>query len=81
MAKTKTKGKTGQQTPRPGKRLGVKMSGGQKVKLGNIIIRQRGTKFHPGQGVGMGRDFTIFALREGEVKFKKRQGKKVVYVA
>ncbi|MBL7150872.1 50S ribosomal protein L27 [Candidatus Microgenomates bacterium] len=81
MAKTKSKGTTGQQTPRPGKRLGVKISGGQKVKPGNIIIRQRGTKFHPGEGVGMGRDFTIFALEEGEVKFKKRRGKKVVYVA
>ena len=81
MAKTKSKGKTRQQSPRPGKRLGVKIFGEEKVKPGNIIIRQRGTKFHPGEGVGMGRDFTIFSLKEGKVKFKKRQGKTVVYVA
>lgn len=81
MAKTKAKGKTRQQTPRPGKRLGVKIFGGQKVKPGNIIVRQKGTKFHPGEGVGMGRDFTIFALKEGEVRFKQRQSKKIVYVA
>lgn len=81
MAKEKTKGKTRQQRPRPGKRLGVKIFGGQKVKPGNIIVRQRGTKFHPGEGVGMGRDFTIFALKEGAVSFKTRQGKKIIYVA
>jgi large subunit ribosomal protein L27 len=56
-------------------RLGVKKSGGQEVKAGNIIIRQHGTKFHPGMGVGLGRDFTIFALIDGKVTFKK--GKRV----
>lgn len=81
MAKTKAKGKTRQQQPRPGKRLGFKIFGGQKVNPGNIIVRQRGTKFHPGKGVGMGRDFTIFALKKGEVRFKQRLGKKIVYVA
>lgn len=81
MAKTKAKGKTRQQKPRPSKRLGVKIFGGQKVKPGNIIIRQRGTKFHPGAGVGIGRDFTLFALKEGEVEFKTKHGKKIVYVA
>lgn len=81
MAKTKTKGKTRQQKPRPGKRLGLKIFGGQKVKPGNIIVRQRGTKFYPGVGVGMGRDFTLFALKNGEVKYKIRQGKRIVYVA
>lgn len=80
MAKTKTTGKTRQQRPRPGKRLGVKIFGGQKVKPGNIIVRQRGTKFHPGEGVGIGRDFTLFALRKGKVRFRTKRGKKLVYV-
>ncbi|HNF49018.1 MAG TPA: 50S ribosomal protein L27 [Chitinophagales bacterium] len=53
------------------KRLGVKIYGGQAVIAGNIIIRQRGTKFHPGEGVGIGRDHTLFALTEGKVSFKK----------
>lgn len=75
MAKTKTGGKTKQQSPRPGKRLGVKLFGGQKAAVGNILVRQRGTKFHPGQGVGMGRDHTLFALKEGTIEFKKKQGK------
>ena len=81
MAKTKAGGKTRQQPPRPGKRLGVKLFGGQKVQVGNIILRQRGTRFHPGEGVGIGRDFTLFALRDGAVQFKKRLGKKIVCVA
>lgn len=80
MAKTKAGGKTKQQSPRPGKRLGVKIFGGQKVGAGNILIRQRGTKFHPGGGVGMGRDHTIFALRAGIVEFKTKLGKKLVSV-
>ncbi|MCX6724841.1 MAG: 50S ribosomal protein L27, partial [Candidatus Shapirobacteria bacterium] len=54
MAHTKAGGKTRQQTPRVGKRLGLKIFGGEKVKVGHIIVRQRGTKFHPGQGVGLG---------------------------
>lgn len=53
------------------KRLGVKIWGGQPVIAGNIIIRQRGTEFHPGQNVGMGKDHTIFALVEGVVTFTK----------
>lgn len=81
MAKTKAAGKTRQQEPRPGKRLGLKVAGGQEVKVGNIILRQRGTKFHPGSGVGMGRDFTLFALDDGIVQFKKHFGKKVVSVS
>lgn len=73
--------KKGQGSSRNGRdsnaqRLGVKKYGGQAVKAGNIIIRQRGTKFHPGQGVGLGKDYTIFALRDGKVSFKK--GKRVV---
>ncbi|MCE2716464.1 MAG: 50S ribosomal protein L27 [Pseudomonadota bacterium] len=53
------------------KRLGVKCFGGQHVISGNIIVRQRGTKFHPGQNVGMGKDHTIFATVEGVVEFSK----------
>ncbi len=80
MAKTKAGGKTRQKTTRPGKRLGIKIAGGQSVRPGQIIIRQRGTKFHPGKGVGLGRDFTLFALKEGKVIFKKRQGRQLVAV-
>ena len=54
------------------KRLGVKRYGGQLVKAGNIIVRQRGTEFHPGVNVGMGKDHTLFALIEGTVKFTVR---------
>ncbi|BBU67897.1 MAG: 50S ribosomal protein L27 [Rhodocyclaceae bacterium] len=54
------------------KRLGVKRYGGQLVKAGNIIVRQRGTEFHPGDNVGMGKDHTLFALIEGTVKFTVR---------
>jgi large subunit ribosomal protein L27 len=53
------------------KRLGIKKFGGQAVIAGNIIIRQRGTKHHPGAGVGIGRDFTLFALKDGTVQFDK----------
>ena len=52
------------------KRLGVKRYGGQLVQAGNIIVRQRGSQFHPGDNVGMGRDYTLFALKEGNVKFE-----------
>ncbi len=55
------------------KRLGIKIFGGQTVKAGNIIVRQRGTKHHPGENVGLGKDHTIFALSDGTVLFKKRK--------
>ena len=54
-----------------GRRLGVKKFGGENVLAGNIIIRQRGTKFHPGNNVGIGKDHTIFATKNGKVTFKK----------
>ncbi|MFA6714169.1 MAG: 50S ribosomal protein L27 [Victivallaceae bacterium] len=57
--------------------LGVKAFGGEKVTAGSIIVRQRGTKFHPGKNVGCGRDFTLFALCDGEVQFQKSAKKKV----
>jgi large subunit ribosomal protein L27 len=63
------------------KRLGVKKYGGERVRAGNIIIRQRGTKFKPGNGVGLGRDHTIFATADGFVKFETiRDGRKRVNV-
>ncbi len=62
------------------KRLGVKRYDGQFVRAGNIIVRQRGTKIHPGFNVGMGRDYTLFAKIDGLVKFEKRGGRKVVSV-
>jgi large subunit ribosomal protein L27 len=80
MAHKKAGGKAQIQSPRPGKRLGVKIFGGQVVSPGNIILRQRGTKFHPGQGVGAGRDHTLFALKKGVVEFKQKLGKKIVAV-
>ena len=63
------------------KRLGVKVFAGQPVKAGMIIVRQRGTKFRPGPGVGLGRDDTIFALRAGTVEFTRTGEKRFVSVA
>ena len=60
------------------KRLGVKIYGGQPALAGNIILRQRGTVYHPGKNVGLGRDFTIFALTDGLVEFKKTKGDKTI---
>ncbi|GER00435.1 hypothetical protein JCM17845_10580 [Iodidimonas gelatinilytica] len=59
----------------------MKKFGGQHVVPGNIIVRQRGTKWHPGTGVGLGKDYTIFAIVEGEVVFRKTRGKTLVNVA
>ena len=56
------------------KYLGVKIYGGQAIEAGNIIVRQRGTQFHPGTGVGLGRDHTLFALTPGAVKFTTKRG-------
>ncbi|MGH3343702.1 MAG: 50S ribosomal protein L27 [Carbonactinosporaceae bacterium] len=61
-----------------GKRLGVKRFGGQVVSAGEIIVRQRGTRFHPGRGVGRGRDDTLFATQAGAVEFGTRRGRRVV---
>lgn len=72
--------KKGQGTSKNGrdshsKRLGVKKYGGEAVRAGNIILRQRGTRYHPGAHVGLGRDFTLFALKEGIVQFDKHRRK------
>jgi large subunit ribosomal protein L27 len=63
-----------------GQRLGVKRFGGEKVSAGSIIIRQHGTKFHPGQNVGLGRDYTLYATIEGLVQFESKNGRKLVSV-
>ena len=72
MAHKKGQGSTQNNRDSAGRRLGVKKFGGEEVIPGNIIIRQRGTKVHPGNGVGMGKDHTLFALVEGVVKFENR---------
>ncbi|HSG30325.1 MAG TPA: 50S ribosomal protein L27 [Thermodesulfobacteriota bacterium] len=59
-----------------GRRLGIKKFGGEQVIAGNIIVRQRGTKIHPGENVGIGRDHTLFALTDGVVSFQKYSGKR-----
>ena len=69
MAHKKAGGSTRNGRDSESKRLGVKMYGGQVIKPGNIIVRQRGTKFWPGAGVGLGRDHTLFALVDGTVEF------------
>ncbi len=63
-----------------GRRLGVKKYGGEVVIPGNILVRQRGTKFHPGDNVGMGRDHTLFALVDGQVKFHKTRARTTISV-
>ena len=71
MAHKKAGGSSRNGRDSPGQRLGVKKFGGERVIPGNIIVRQRGTKWHPGKNVGMGRDYTIYAMVEGHVRFRK----------
>ena len=73
MAHKKGAGSTRNGRESESKRLGIKIFGGQKAIAGNIIVRQRGTKHHPGLGVGLGKDHTIFALVDGVVKFEKKR--------
>ena len=80
MAHIKAGGTTKGNRDSIAKRLGVKVYGGQKVVIGNIIVRQRGTKVHPGKGVDIGKDDTLFAIKDGTVRFLKKQGKNVVCV-
>ena len=81
MAHKKAGGSSRNGRDSAGRRLGVKIFGGQSAIPGNIIVRQRGTKMWPGEGVGMGKDHTIFAIKEGKVKFStKASGKKFVSV-
>jgi large subunit ribosomal protein L27 len=78
MAHKKAGGSSRNGRDSAGQRLGVKKFGDQKVIAGNIIIRQRGTQYHPGTGVGIGKDHTIFATVDGRVKFSKKAGNKNV---
>ena len=81
MATKKAGGSSRNGRDSAGRRLGIKKFGGQIVIPGNIIARQRGTKWHPGSNVGLGKDHTIFSLIDGHVKFgKKRNGKTVISV-
>src|SRR3954452_11530145 len=80
MSKTKGGGSTRNGRDSESKRLGVKVYDGNTVKAGGIIVRQRGTKFHPGENVGRGGDDTLFALAPGKVKFGQRKGRKLVDV-
>ena len=72
MAHKKAAGSTNNGRDSNPKYLGVKMYGGQSVLAGNIIVRQRGTQFHPGDNVGIGRDHTLFALKDGIIRFAKK---------
>lgn len=80
MAHTKAGGVTKGNRNSYAKRLGVKAFGGQRVSPGNIIMRQRGTKVHPGIGTKMGRDHTIFSIKEGIVNFLTRRGEQYINV-
>ncbi|MDC3024170.1 50S ribosomal protein L27 [Alphaproteobacteria bacterium] len=81
MATKKAGGSSRNGRDSAGRRLGVKKYGGELVYPGNILVRQRGTKFYPGENVGIGKDHTLFALKEGKVVFKtKSSGRKFVII-
>ena len=80
MAHKKAAGKLTQQKRTQPKHLGVKVSHGEKVRTGDILVRQRGTKINAGEGVEVGRDHTLFAVKVGVVKFGQKLGKKVVSI-
>jgi large subunit ribosomal protein L27 len=80
MAHKKAGGSSRNGRDSDGRRLGVKKFGGESVVAGNIIIRQRGTKWHPGRNIGMGKDHTLFALVDGVVEFKSVRGRSSVAV-
>jgi large subunit ribosomal protein L27 len=77
MAHKKAGGSSRNGRDSAGRHLGVKRFGSQSVLAGNILVRQRGTKYHPGDNVGMGRDHTLFALVDGDVEFKRRANDRV----
>ncbi|RMF89672.1 MAG: 50S ribosomal protein L27 [Nitrospinota bacterium] len=80
MAHKKSGGSSSNGRDSVGKRLGVKRFGGQVVRAGSILVRQRGTRFHPGLNVGMGRDYTLFAQIDGVVQFERRGGRRCISV-
>lgn len=81
MAHKKAAGSTKNGRDSESKRLGVKRYGGQIVKAGNILVRQRGTKFHPGSNVGCGKDYTLFAKTDGKVVFQVKGPKNRKYIS
>ena len=81
MAHKKAGGSTRNGRDSESKRLGVKLFGGQQARAGNIIVRQRGTRFHPGDNVGCGKDYTLFATADGKVQFQTRGPQKRKYVS
>ena len=81
MAHKKAGGSTRNGRDSESKRLGVKLFGGQSARAGNIIVRQRGTRFHPGDNVGCGKDYTLFATADGKVQFQTRGPQKRKYVS
>ncbi len=81
MAHTKAQGAANRTVNVPGKRLGIKKHAGENVRQGNILVRQKGTKIHPGLNVGMGKDYTIFASTDGVVEYKtKRRNEKRIKI-
>lgn len=76
MAHKKGQGSTRNGRDSAGQRRGVKLFGGEAARAGNIIVRQLGTRIHPGKNVGMGRDYTLFALIDGQVKFNTKKSKR-----
>lgn len=80
MAHTKAGGSTKTNRDSNSKRLGVKKYGGEQVKSGNIIIRQKGSHFYSGEGTKLGNDYTIYAITSGKVEFIKRNGRSIVQV-
>lgn len=78
MSKTKGGGSTRNGRDSTAQRLGIKVFAGTTVTAGSIIVRQRGTRFHPGSGVGRGNDDTLFALVDGQVRFAQRNGRRLV---
>ncbi|MCX5806353.1 MAG: 50S ribosomal protein L27 [Proteobacteria bacterium] len=81
MAHKKAGGSSRNGRDSDGQRLGVKLYGGQSARAGNIIVRQHGTKIHPGTNVGMGRDYTLFALADGIVTFASKGNRKRVSIS
>ncbi|CAL7963115.1 50S ribosomal subunit protein L27 [Gammaproteobacteria bacterium] len=81
MAHKKAGGSTRNGRDSNSKRLGVKLFGGQAVRAGNILVRQRGTQFHPGRNVGMGKDHTLFALIDGCIKFTPKGFKDRTFIS
>lgn len=80
MSKKKAGGKVRQKSNRTGKRLGMKISCGEHVGIGSVLVKQRGTGFKAGKNVGTGRDYTLFALKQGVVKFALKNGKQLINV-